>query len=280
MLTVAGEIDETSAMDKVFKALADPTRRTLLDRLRRHNGQTLTELCGQLGMTRQSATQHLGVLADANLVAAVWRGREKLHYLNPVPIHQIQERWIGNFEHPRLRALSAVKRRAEEHHMAAKPAFVYVTYIQAAPEQVWHALTDPGLTAQYWGHSNVSDWRVGSRWEHLRTDGSCVADGVGTVLEATPPSRLVMTFGSPGDEDSDDAPVVTFDIEPHGDIVRLTVTHEKLAGQDDYEAVAHGWPAVLSNLKSLLETGHALPQPPWEMHAELRAAQMGRNDPQ
>jgi uncharacterized protein YndB with AHSA1/START domain/DNA-binding transcriptional ArsR family regulator len=279
MLTVAGELDDVLATDRVFKALADPTRRTMLDRLRQHNGQTLTELCGQLGMTRQSATQHLGVLAAANLVAAVWHGREKLHYLNPVPIHEIEDRWIGRFERPRLRALSAVKRRAEEHHMSGKPTFVYVTYIRAAPEEVWHALTDPELTAQYWRHRNVSDWQAGSRWEHVRVDGSGIADSVGTVLEAAPPGRLVMTFGAPGDESADEPSVVTFDIEPHGDIVRLTVVHEKLAGQAEYEGVAHGWPAVMSNLKSLLETGSVLPQAPWEMHAELRAAQMARNDP-
>jgi uncharacterized protein YndB with AHSA1/START domain/DNA-binding transcriptional ArsR family regulator len=267
-------------MDKVFKALADPTRRTLLDSLREHNGQTLGELCEQLDMARQSASQHLAVLEAANLISTVWRGREKLHYLNPVPIHEIQERWIGKFERPRLRALSTLKRRAEEHHVADKPTYVYVTYIQSTPEQVWHALTDPELTAEYWGHSNISDWRAGSRWEHQRADGSGIADVVGTVLEAVAPDRLVMTFGAPGAEPAGEPSVVTFDIEAHGDIIRLTVTHEKLADQADYDAVSAGWPAVLANLKSLLETGHVLPQPPWEMHAELRAAQMARNDPQ
>src|SRR6266545_8349395 len=144
-------------LDKVFKALADPTRRYLLDRLHEQNGQTLGELCERVAMTRQSATQHLGVLIDANLVSAVRRGREKLHYLNPVPLHEIQERWIDKFERPRLRVLSTVKRRAEEHGVTDKPSFVYVTYIQSTAEQVWHALTDADLTAQYWGHSNVSD---------------------------------------------------------------------------------------------------------------------------
>jgi uncharacterized protein YndB with AHSA1/START domain len=152
-----------------------------------------------------------------------------------------------------------------------KPTFVYVTYIQSTPERVWHALTDADLTAEYWGHSNVSDWQAGSRWEHRRLDGSGIADVVGTVLEATPPRRLVMTFGEPSR--------VTFEIEPYHDIVRLTVTHENLPSPDDLRAAAAGWPAVLANLKSLLETGHTLPQAPWEMHAELRAARMARNDP-
>lgn len=266
-------------MDKVFKALADPTRRYLLDKLHEQNGQTLGQLCEQLEMARQSATQHVTILEFANLISTVRRGREKLHYLNPVPLHEIQERWIDKFERPRLRALSAIKRRAEEQDMGGKPTFVYVTYIQSTPEKVWHALTDADLTAQYWDHSNISDWQVGSRWEHQRTDGSGIADVVGTVLEAVPPRRLVITFADPAEVPPDDPSQVTFDIEPYGEIVRLTVTHEKLADQADYDAVSAGWPAVLANLKSLLETGHVLPQAPWEMHAELRAAQMAQNNP-
>ena len=119
-----------------------------------------------------------------------------------------------------------------------------------------------------------SDWQPGSRWEHLRTDGSGIADVVGEVIEATPPRRLVITFG--GADEAGQPSVVRFDIEPHHDIVRLTVTHTDIPGASDYEAAAAGWAAVMSNLKSLLETGHVLPQAPWEMHAELRAEQMSR----
>lgn len=144
------------------------------------------------------------------------------------------------------------------------PAFVYVTYIKATPEQVWHALTDADLTARYWGHSNVSDWEAGSEWRHVRTDGSGIADVIGTVIEAIPPKRLVMTF----DADRPDPARVTFEIEPHHDIVRLTVLHVNLATPDDYNAISLGWPAVMANLKSLLETGDVLPQAPWEMPAE------------
>ena len=158
--------------------------------------------------------------------------------------------------------------------MADRPTFVYVTYIESTPEQVWHALTDADLTAEYWGHSNVSDWQAGSPWEHRRTDGSGIADVVGTVLETVPPSGLVI------DASADRRSQVTFDIEPYREIVRLTVTHENLADEADYDAISAGWPAVLANLKSLLETGHVLPQAPWEMHEELRTAQMAANDPQ
>lgn len=251
-------------MNDVFRALADPTRRELLDRLRAENGQALGELCEGIGMARQSTTQHLGVLEAANLVTTVRRGRRKLHYLNPVPINEIQERWIGRFEVPRLRTLSAVKQRAEEA-MAEKPAFVYTTYIESTPERVWQALTDADLTARYWGHSNVSDWRVGSTWEHQRTDGTGIADVIGTVVEVDEPRRLVTTWADPADEPTDEPSRVTFDIEPYGDIVRLTVTHENLADAAEREAASAGWAAVLSNLKSLLETGHTLPQAPWEM---------------
>lgn len=265
-------------MDEVFKALADPTRRHLLDRLRERNGQTLGELCAQLDMARQSATRHLRMLEDANLISVVWRGREKLHYLNPVPIHDIQQRWIAGFEQPCLQTLRNIKRRAEEHHMTDRPMFVYVTYIHSTPERVWHALTDAELTGEYWGHRNVSDWQPGSRWEHQRTDGSGIADVVGTVLETAPPRRLVMTFDAPGEQPPGGPSTVTFEIEPYHDIVRLTVTHENLPDQDSYRAASAGWAAVLANLKSLLETGHVLPQAPWEMHEELRAAQMAADD--
>ncbi|MER5257637.1 MULTISPECIES: ArsR/SmtB family transcription factor [unclassified Streptomyces] len=256
-------------MDKVFKALADPTRRYLLDQLHAENGQTLGELAERVAMTRQSATQHLALLEAANLVSTVRRGREKLHYLNPVPLHEIQERWIDKFEHPRLRALSALKQQAEATMTTnptnpAKPTYVYVTYIESTPEKVWHALTDAELTAAYWGHANVSDWRQGSPWEHRRTDGSGIADVVGEVVESTPPTRLVTTWGYPNAAaDSADPSQVTFDIEPYGGIVRLTVTHENLADEKERNDVGSGWPAVLSNLKSLLETGSPLPDKPW-----------------
>jgi uncharacterized protein YndB with AHSA1/START domain len=140
---------------------------------------------------------------------------------------------------------------------------------------VWQAITDADISGEYWGHRNVSDWEPGSRWEHQRTDGSKVADVAGEVLEAVALERLVMTWAGPSD-DGHDASQVTFEIEPYQEIVRLTVTHQNLADQAEYDAAAAGWPAVLANLKSLLETSRPLPQAPWEMH---RAARMAVNDP-
>jgi uncharacterized protein YndB with AHSA1/START domain/DNA-binding transcriptional ArsR family regulator len=258
-------------MDPVFKALADPTRRLLLDRLRQHNGQTLQHLCEHLAMARQSVTQHLDLLVGANLVTVVRSGRQRLHYLNPAPIHEIEQRWISTFDKPRLQALSAIKSQAEEYAMstapASEPSYVYVTYIRARAEQVWQALTDADLTARYWGHANVSTWQPGAPWEHRRADGTGHVDVVGRVLAAEPPTRLVITFeDSPDAEAPRDPSVVTFLVEAHQDIVRLTVTHEDLPNEAMRTGISKGWPAVLANLKSLLETGEVLPQAPWDMN--------------
>src|SRR3546814_4964680 len=128
-----------------------------------------------LDMSRQAVTQHRTMLEDANLISTVRQGRAKLHYLNPVALEEIRERWINKFEVPRLRALSTVKKIAEEA-MTDKPSFVYVTYIASTADNVWKALTDAQATAEYWGHSNVSDWQPGSTWEHRRIAGSNIAD--------------------------------------------------------------------------------------------------------
>ena len=269
--------------DLVFKALADPGRRRLLDALHERAGLTLGELCDGLDMRRQSASQHVELLEAANLVTSVRDGRRKLHYLNPVPIHTIQRRWIWKFEEPALRALDTVKRHAEEHAMATSastvPAYVYTTYIRAAADQVWDALTDPELTSRFWGHAQISDWTVGSRVEHVRVDGSGIADAVGAVVEVDQPRRLAFTFDDPAsaDDPTIEPSLVTFDIESSGDIVKLVVTHSRLRGTDELHVVGEGWPTVMANLKTLLETGNVLPQAPWEFHADERAVRMANN---
>jgi uncharacterized protein YndB with AHSA1/START domain/DNA-binding transcriptional ArsR family regulator len=249
-------------MDEVFKALADPTRRYLLDRLHEHNGQTLGSLCERVAMTRQATSHHLVVLEAANLVSTRWRGREKLHYLNPVPLHEIEERWIDKFERPRLRALNSLKRQSNDamtEHPHPHPTYVSVTYIASTAERVWEALTDPDMTAAYWGHRNVSDWRAGSSWAHHRADGTDDVDVEGTVLESIRPRRLVMSWAEPGRHRLGGPSRVTFEIDVSGPVVRLTVTHEELEDDAELHAVASGWPVVVSNLKSLLETGSPLP---------------------
>jgi uncharacterized protein YndB with AHSA1/START domain len=153
-----------------------------------------------------------------------------------------------------------------------KPSFVYVTYIATTPEQVWQAFVDTDVMRQYWvgpnadcARVNVSDWRPGSRWEHQRLDDARTVDIVGKVVESNPPRRLVFTWARPTDaEDDSKHSRVTVDIEPHGDgLVRLTVTHEDLERDPQMLAgISSGWPKVLSNLKTLLETGRALPRSP------------------
>ena len=249
--------------DKVFRALADPARRRLLDRLYNRNGQTLSDLSADMDMTRQSVTQHLGLLEDANLVSTTRRGREKLHFLNPVPLHEVYERWVRKFETDRLSVLHDLKHHLEgTAQMPEKSAsFVYVTYIRTSPEQVYRAITDPALARRYWGHENVSDWTPGARWEHVRTTPERPVEIVGTVVEADPPRRLVLTWSAASKEgDPDEESRVAFDIEDaEGGMVRLTVTHTDLLPDGGMtKGVSKGWPLVLSSLKSFLETGSGL----------------------
>src|SRR5271156_2465404 len=148
-------------MDDVFKALADPSRRMLLDRLNAHNGQTLRQLCAGLDMARQSVSKHLAVLEAAGLVTTVRRGREKLHYLNAAPISDIAERWISRYDQPRVEALADLKKALEETEVEA-PSFVCTTYVFTTPELLWQGLTDPAFTRRHWQTELHTDWAKGS----------------------------------------------------------------------------------------------------------------------
>lgn len=265
-------------MDEVFRALADPSRRRLLDSLNTRNGQRLRELCAGLDMARQSVSKHLAVLEAANLVTTVRRGREKLHYLNPVPIHAIADRWIHQYDRRRVEALADLRHALESAPMG-EPAFVYTTFIRTTPEQLWQALTEPAFTRRYWGVAFETDWRPGSpmTWEE---NGHRIADPAQVVLEAEPPLRLSYTWHTPTpewaaaagvDEEqravlaAEDRSTVTFEIEPFGETVRLTVVHDGFpAGSTMRRMVSTGWPHLLSDLKTLLETGETLPPVPAE----------------
>ncbi len=263
-------------MDEVFKALADPSRRQLLDSLNVKGGQTLSELCSGLDMARQSVSKHLAVLEAANLVTTVWRGREKLHYLNAAPISDIADRWINRYYRRRVSALAGLKRALENPSMA-RPEFVYVTYVRTTPEALWQALTDPSFTARYWGMTYDTDWKKGSRYG-LTQSGVRVDDPDQVVLEADPPRRLSYTWHTVSPElarargwsdeyfariAAEPRSKVTFQLQPdEDDNVRLTVIHDGFEdGSAMLESVSGGWPRVLANLKTLLETGEA--QPPW-----------------
>jgi uncharacterized protein YndB with AHSA1/START domain/DNA-binding transcriptional ArsR family regulator len=248
--------DDTTRMVAVFRALADPTRQRLVDRLHADNGQPLGALCADLGISRQGITQHLAVLEAAGLVTTVRRGREKLHYLNPVPLHEVHERWISRFELLDLDALTGLRRRLEHDTMTDRPKLVYVTYIATTPERLWQALTDPDETMRYWNHRNASGWAKGDGWAHRRADGG--DDVVGTILEIDPPRRLAHTWSSPSDAgDPARTSTVTFQIEPVGGIVRLTLVHEDLPA-DQVDGTTRGWGKVLSSMKTMLETGEPL----------------------
>lgn len=266
-----------SSTDEVFRALADPGRRRLLDSLNARSGQTLRELCADMDMARQSVSKHLAVLEAAGLVSTVWRGREKLHYLNPAPISEISERWINQYDRGRVRALADLK-RAREEHPVDKPLFVYSTYIRTTPERLGQALTDPAFTDRYWGLEFETDWKPGSPMT-LREWGLTIADPQQVVLESEPCRRLSYTWHgfTPewramareevgfGEEFLDRIAAeprsrATFEIEDLGELVKLTVIHDRFEpGSEVLQTVSQGWPHILSNLKTLLETGDTLP---------------------
>ena len=263
---------ERREIDEVFRALADPGRRRLLDSLNARNGQTLRELCADMDMARQSVSKHLAMLEAANLVTTLWRGREKLHYLNAAPINAISERWIDRYDQPRVDALADLKQALENPKMQ-KPSFVYTTYIHTTPERLYEALTDPAFTKRYWDVTFDTDWTVGSTmvWDN---HGAIIDDPGQVVLEADPGRRLSYTWHTFTPElgavigfsdellaamAAEPRSKVTFDIEPAGDAVKLTVVHDDFEpGSTVGESVSGGWPIVIAKLKTLLETGEPL----------------------
>jgi uncharacterized protein YndB with AHSA1/START domain/DNA-binding transcriptional ArsR family regulator len=260
-------------MDEVFRALADPSRRQLLDSLNQRSGQNLRELCAGLDMARQSVTKHLAILEAANLVVVVRRGRERLHYLNAAPINDIADRWINHYHHERIKAMADLKGALESRNVSAPP-FVYKTYIKTSPEQLWQALIDPAFTERYWGLSLQSDWKSGSTigWNQ---GGVVIDDPEQIVVESEPYVRLAYTWHTfvPEWKRLYDIPddvfdrlvteprsTVTFEIEDLGEMVKLTVVHDGFEeGSAALEMIREGWPRVLAGLKSLLETGEVLP---------------------
>jgi uncharacterized protein YndB with AHSA1/START domain len=244
-------------MDAVFKALADPTRRSLLDELFKQDGQTLSALERPLPMTRIAVMKHLRVLEEAGLVTTKRRGREKLHFLNPVPIRLVHDRWVSKYAEPWAATLTGLKRKLEEELMEK----VFEIYIKTNPERLWEAITDDTLRRQYnFGVGVNSDWRNGSRYEAVHQSGVEIA--AGENLEVDPPRRLVQSFNALWSDDvkSEGTSKVTWEIEPVGDSCRLVVTHDQLREGANDELYG-GWPMILSGLKTLLETGETLTTP-------------------
>lgn len=248
----------------VFKALAHPTRRELLDSLFDEDGQTLTSLTAGHDMTRIGVAKHLRLLEDAGLVVTRRQGREKLHHLNAVPIRLIHDRWVSKYTEPWAAGLVGLKEELEESMEK-----VFEIYIRTTPERLWEAITDPAIRAKYhFGARVESDWTEGSRWElvHPAADGS-LAEGENLVVD--PPHRLVQTMHTVWSEDAEAEGTsrVTWEIEPVGDSCRLVVTHDQL--RDDAPAELYGgWPMVLSGLKTWLETGETLTTPGSQMYGQ------------
>ena len=251
-------------MEAVFRALADANRRRLLDGLRERDGQALGELETVLpGMTRFGVMKHLRVLEEAGLVTTRRSGRQKLHFLNPVPIRLISDRWISRYAEPWVNAMADLKTTLEATRPMSQPKQVYEIFINATPERVWQGITDGELTKQYYyGGAVRSDLTVGSAFTYFDDAGTMLL--AGEILEIDPPRRLVTTFSAVWDPaTAGDRPSrITYEIEPQGPLTKLTMLHDDFDGETaTYKAVAGGWSYVLSGLKTLLETGKPMPSP-------------------
>src|SRR5262245_39199278 len=249
-------------MDAVFKALSDRTRRKLLDQLYRRDGQSLTSLQRRTPMTRFGVAKHLKVLEEARLVVAKRRGREKFHFLNPVPIRLVYDRWVSKYAEPWAATLTEMKKNLEEGAMEK----VFEIYIKTTPERLWEAITNPEMRKKYtFGLRVESDWKAGSRYAGNAGSGT-VSPGMkvleGDNLEVVPPRRLVQSFRALWSDDvkREGTSRVTWEIEPVGDSSKLTVTHDQLREGANSELYG-GWPMILSGLKTLLETGQLLTTP-------------------
>jgi uncharacterized protein YndB with AHSA1/START domain len=251
-------------VEPVFKALADPTRRDLLDELFRADGQSLGELAGRFQMTRVGVAKHLGILAAAGLVVTRRHGREKLHFLNPVPIRLIHERWVSKYTDAWAAGLVGLKNELE-----TTMEKVFEIYIRTSPERLWEAITDPEIRAKYnFGARLESDWQPGSSFRMI-APGAAGPLGEGEILEIDPPRRLVQTMVALWGEDvaAEGTSRITWEIDQVQDSCRLVVTHDQLRDGAN-EQLYGGWPMILSGLKTWLETGELLTTPGSLMYAQ------------
>jgi uncharacterized protein YndB with AHSA1/START domain len=248
--------------DAVFRALAHPARRKLLDSLFAEDGAALSKLERTLPeMTRFGVMKHLRVLEAAGLVTTRRAGRERHHYLNAVPIRQIHDRWLDRYRARAASVLLDLKTTLEEGTMETfAPASVFTVFVKATPEQVWRAITESEFTERYYYASTVeSEWTSGSPYRYLVDGNEAI---VGDVLESEQPRRLVMSFDARWDESvaADPPSTITWEISDAGPgVVQLTVVHEGLMpGSATLEQAVGGMPFILSGLKTLLETGEQL----------------------
>ena len=250
-------------MDEVFKAINDPSRRLLLDQLFDEDGQTLGALCECLPeMTRFGVMNHLQVLEEAGLITTLKQGRSKYHYLNPVPIRQIHDRWISKYAEPRIGVIADVKARAEaEGATVDRPDHIYKAFINAAQEAVWDAITNGDMTVQYfYGTRVVSDWEVGGPMDYLYPDGSKASEG--HIISIDAPKRIEFTFQALWDEElvAEGPTREVWSLVEINGMVELTIELFD-AGPKTLDDFSNGFPYIVSGLKSLVETGVGLPTP-------------------
>jgi uncharacterized protein YndB with AHSA1/START domain len=247
-------------VDAVFKALADPTRRSLLDELFARDGQTLSELMERLPMTRFGVMKHLLVLEEAGLVVTKRRGREKLHFLNAIPIRLVHDRWVSKFSQAWAAGLVELKRTLEDRTMEK----IFEIYIKTTPERLWQAITDPDMRAKYtFGVRVEADWEKGSHYRGLSANAQApVPIFEGDILEIDPPHKLVQSYDACWSDEikSEGTSRVTWEIQQVADSCLLTVTHDQLREGANAELYG-GWMMVLSGLKTLLESGEQLTTP-------------------
>jgi uncharacterized protein YndB with AHSA1/START domain len=265
MSHISGTAWDDFDADDVFRALADPSRRRILDLLKEDPGMNLTRLSEQFEFSRFAVMKHLKTLERANLVVSRRAGRERQLYVNGVPLQGIYDRWISQYGAVLARRITSLKWDLEQEMgsmttTATKLQHLYVTYIRTTPERIWEALTDPAQTKMFFHDTEVkSDFEVGAPIEYLLTeeDGSKRAALTGEILEIDPGRKLVHSFAFASNDDPPSR--VTWEIEPLGDVVKLTVLHDEFESETEtFTSVAHGWPPIFSGLKTLLETGEAL----------------------
>ncbi len=256
---------KTTAADKVFRALADPSRRRILDLVKASPGVTVSELAGSFDFTRYAVMKHLRILEDVGLIVPRRAGKTKELYLNAIPIQTIYDRWISRYSALWASQLTSLKYKLEKEEptMGTKPQHLYVLYIGASTDKVWDALTNPELTVQYFHSTEIqSEFKAGSVIDYMVDDKEGGKRSVvsGKILEVDPGKRVMYTFKFEGNDDPPST--VTYEIEEAGEMSKLTVSHVFETENQTYKDTGEGWPAILSSLKSLLETGTALPMPP------------------
>ncbi len=255
---------DTTDPDPIFRALADPSRRRILDLLKARPGMAVGELGDHFAFSRFAVMKHLRVLEDVGLVVPRREGKTKRLYLNAIPIQTIYDRWISQYSALWASQLTSLKYELEEED-APMPAtaqlqYLHVVHIRTTPQKLWEALTRPELTRLYfYGTDFESELRPGASVKYVQpqADGTRKAVITGKIIEVEPPRRLVHTFQF---SDQNDEPTrVSYELEPLGDLVKLTLTHEGFEGETEtYKGIRNGWGPIVDGLKTYLETGAPL----------------------